>query len=112
MNPIIYDNYFAEEVIPTPLDRVSIRRTLMFVSERIRELFREKLYYNHPSWWLQSESVKLLTDLRNRGAFAEYNLINDDQFMIVAILPRENFSWLQIEIELKTSEKEYEQLLA
>ena len=84
---------------PTALDRVGIRRMMIYIESQARGLFKEQICEGHDCHWLEHRITELLSIIRSRGGIHEYNLVADDQCVYIGTQFRANSEWIYIELE-------------
>lgn len=97
-------NYWLERKVKknlTPLDRVCVRRGLMYIEKRAREIFRKKVHTSAPEYWLQAKLKELMSELHERGLYHDYEMLVSDDLVMIGIHPRHDVPWITIEMEVK-----------
>lgn len=81
---------------------VCVRRGILYIEKRARQLWREAMCANAPLYFVQAKFKEMLDELRFRGLFVDYEFLLSENLIMIAILPREDVPWINIEMESKS----------
>lgn len=85
----------------TALDRISVRRTLLYLERSVREIVRWHLTCGTSLEWLEERIILLLAYMaENKAIYDSWWVIEDGQ-MLIGIQPKPTAEWISIELEVE-----------
>ena len=103
MNPIVqFDGSLPiwGQKKPTSLDRVGVRRLLMYLEKKLRALYRCALssWGNSQDWMRERIEDELFWLAECKGIY-DFELAVGEYSTLVAVQPKQGFDWIYIELE-------------
>lgn len=84
---------------PYLLDRVNIRRMLLYIQQRLKALWEKKLNDGMTNDWLQNQSEAFMFDVNEKKGVFKYEVAVGEYSILVGIQFKETTDWTWMEME-------------